>query len=272
MFVAGIDAHATYSVTCVVSKEGQLVSGPTRIKNADADRLSEHLERYRPLEVVVETSPAWPWLFDRLAGNGVHFVLAHAKRLRIIAGSNYKSDDIDAELLARMRLAGLIPEVHPKSVEQRGQAVLLRNRARLVRQRTQMVNRIHAQLHNAGLHLERGRMLTEGGREWVRSEAWPLLGEEQRLFIQMQWALIDHLSPMIRTLDHRVEHVGRNIPAVALLETIPGIGPYRALLIATEVLPIERFRTPAHLVSYAGLAPRHSQSGLLPIRHGSIPS
>ena len=120
MFVAGIDAHATYSVTCVVSKEGQLVSGPTRIKNRDADELSELLERYRPLEVVVETSPAWPWLFDRLAGKGVHFVLAHAKRLRIIAGSNYKSDDIDAELLARMRLAGLIPEVHPKSVEQRG--------------------------------------------------------------------------------------------------------------------------------------------------------
>ena len=64
---------------------------------------------------------------------GIHFVLAHAKRLRVIAESNYKSDDIDAELLARMRLAGLIPEVHPKAVEQREQAVLLRNRARLVR-------------------------------------------------------------------------------------------------------------------------------------------
>ena len=272
MFVAGIDAHATYSVTCVVSKQGQLVAGPSWIKNADADQLSELLEPYRPLEVVVETSPAWPWLFDRLDGNGVHFVLAHAKRLRVIAGSNYKSDDVDAELLARMRLAGLIPEVHPKSVEQRGHAVLLRHRARLVRQRTQMVNRIHAQLHNAGLYLERGRMLTEGGREWVRSEAWPKLGEEQRLFIQMQWALIDHLSPMIHTLDRRVEHVGREIPAVALLESIPGIGPYRALLIATEILPIKRFRTPAHLVSYAGLAPRYSQSGLRPIRHGSIPA
>ena len=272
MFVAGVDAHATYSVTCVVSKQGQLVAGPTRIKNTDADQLSELLEPYRPLEVVVETSPAWPWLFDRLDGNGVHFVLAHAKRLRVIAGSNYKSDDIDAELLARMRLAGLIPEVHPKSVEQRGHAVLVRHRARLVRQRTQMVNRIHAQLHNAGLHLERGRMLTQGGREWVRSEAWPLLGEEQRLFIQMQWALIDHLSPMIHTLDRRVEHVGREIPAVALLETIPGIGSYRALLIATEVLPIQRFRTPAHQVSYAGLAPRYSQSGLRPIRHSSIPA
>ena len=55
MFVAGIDAHATYSVTCVVSKQGQLVAGPTRIKNADADQLTELLEPYRPLEVVVET-------------------------------------------------------------------------------------------------------------------------------------------------------------------------------------------------------------------------
>lgn len=80
----------------------------------------------------------------------------------MIAESNYKSDEIDAELLARRRLAGLIPEVHPKASEQREQAVLLRNRARLVRERTWMVNRIHAHIHNVGLHLERGRLLTEG--------------------------------------------------------------------------------------------------------------
>ena len=164
MFVAGIDAHATYSVIAIVSNTGQLVAGPIRIKNTQADRLDDLLERYQPMEVVVETSPAWPWLFDRLEGNGIRFVLAHAKRLRVIAESNYKSDDIDAELLARMRLAGLIPEVHPKCVEQRGQAVLLRNRARLVRERTRMVNRIHAQIHNVGLHLERGRLLTQDGR------------------------------------------------------------------------------------------------------------
>ena len=83
-------------------------------------------------------------------------------RLSRIAESNYKSDEIDAELLARRRLAGLIPEVHPKASEQREQAVLLRNRARLVRERTWMVNRIHAHIHNVGLHLEHGRLLTEG--------------------------------------------------------------------------------------------------------------
>jgi len=272
MFVAGIDAHTTYSVVVVVSNTGDLVHQPTRIPNAEPDRLLRLLEEFRPLEAVVETCPSWPWLFDLFQGSGIHFVLAHAKRLRAIADSTYKRDDLDAELLARMRLAGLIPEVHPKSVEQREQAVLLRNRAMLVRQRTAAAARIHSQLHQVGLHMARGHLLTRDGRQWIRSEAWPLLGPERRLFIRMQWAITQRLSPMIRSLDKRVERMGREMPAVALLRTIPGIGPYRALLIATETLPIERFPKPAHLVSYAGLAPRTSQSGLRPIRHGSIPA
>jgi len=65
MFVAGIDAHATYLVIAIVSNTGQLVAGPIRIKNTQEDRLDNLLQPYRPLEVVVETSPAWPWLFDR---------------------------------------------------------------------------------------------------------------------------------------------------------------------------------------------------------------
>lgn len=272
MFVAGIDAHTTYSVVAVVSNAGEIVHKPVRVPNSEPDRLLNLLEPFRPLEAVVETCPTWPWLFDLLQGSGIHFVLAHAKRLRAIADSTYKRDEVDAELLARMRLAGLIPEVHPKSVEQREQAVLIRNRAMLVRQRTAAAARIHSQLHQVGLHMARGHLLTQDGRQWVRSEAWPLLGSERRLFIRMQWAIIARLSPMIRSLDKRVERMGRGVPAVSLLRTVPGIGPYRALLIATETMPIERFSKPAHLVSYAGLAPRTSQSGLRPIRHGSIPA
>ena len=58
MFVAGIDAHATYSVIAIVSNTGQLVHGPVRIKSTEEERLDELLEQYRPLEVVVETSLA----------------------------------------------------------------------------------------------------------------------------------------------------------------------------------------------------------------------
>ncbi len=90
MFVAEIDAHATYSVIAIVSNTGQLVAGPIRIENTQEDRLDDLLEQYQPLEVVVETSPAWPWLFDRLQDRGIH------------------------------------PEVHPKRIEPREQAALHR--------------------------------------------------------------------------------------------------------------------------------------------------
>lgn len=272
MFVAGIDAHTTYMMIAIVDKPGNLVHGPARIRNAEADRLVRLLEDHKPVEVIVETCPSWPWLFDLLERPGIHLVLAHAKRLTAIADSTYKRDEVDAELLARMRLARLIPEVHIKSIEQREQATLIRNRAGLVRLRTAAASRIHAHLHNVGLSTNRGHLLTRDGYQWVRSEAWSLFGPEQRLSIRMQFHLVAQLSPMIRALDKRIEQMGANIPAVTLLRTIPGIGAYRALLIATETMPINRFPSPAHLVSYAGLAPSSSQSGKRPIRHGSIPA
>ncbi|NIR30130.1 MAG: IS110 family transposase [Gammaproteobacteria bacterium] len=272
MNVAGIDAHATYLVVAIVSKAGDLLHAPMRITNKNASKLLALLERFRPIEAVVETSPAWPWLYDMLTGHGFGFVLAHAKRLRIIAESNYKRDEIDAELLARMRLAGLIPYVHPKDIETREQATLIRHRERLTRLRTGAASRIHAELHSVGLYLGRGRLLTRAGRRWVREHAWPVFGPEQQRLVRTHWVLIRTLSSMIQRLDRRIERVGAELPAVALLRTIPGIGPYRGLLIATEVLPIERFSTPAKLVGYAGLAPRSARSGLRPTRTGHIPA
>jgi len=272
MLVAGIDAHTTFVMIVVVDSSGNVVHGPTRIRNHETDRLVRLLDEHKPVEVVVETSPSWPWIFDLLERPGIHVVLAHAKRLRAIADSTYKRDEVDAELLARMHLARLIPEAHIKSIEQREQATLIRNRVGLVRLRTAATCRIHAHLHNVGLSINRGHLLTRDGRRWLRSRAWPLFGPEQRLSIRMQLYLVTHLSSMIRALDKRIEQMGKDIPVVVLLKTIPGIGPYRALLIATETMPIKRFPSPAHLVSYAGLAPCSSQSGKRPVRHGSIPA
>lgn len=272
MHIAGIDAHTTYVVVAIVSKNGELVRRPTRVQNTRPEELLELLESYRPVEVVVETCPSWPWLYDLLTGNGIGFVLAHAQRLRAIAEADYKRDELDAELLARMRLAGLIPEAYPKTIEQRELALLVRHRSRLVRLRTATLNRIHAELHAVGARMERGRLLTKAGRNWVREHVWPIFGPEQRRLVRTHWSIVESLQPLIRGLDRRIERVGTEIPAVAVLRTIPGIGAYRGLLIAAELLPIDRFPTPKHVVSYAGLAPRTSQSGLRPIRTGRIPA
>ena len=272
MFFAGIDAHTRYVVVVVINKIGERVLGPTRVRVSQPRRLLELLAPYRPLDAIMETSSSWPWLHELLAGADIHFVLAHARRLRAIAEANYKRDDLDAELLARMRVAGLIPEVYPTPFAQREWATLLRHRTTLVTQRTALVNRIHAQLHLRGLHLARGRLLTRDGRRWIRTDAWPHLGLEQRALVRSHLRVIAGLRPLIRALDRHIAHVAATIPQAQLLGTITGVGAQRALVICAEALPISRFRTPGHLASYAGLVPRSKQSGLGPVRHGPIPA
>jgi transposase len=272
VFVAGIDTHTRYVVVVVINRLGERVLAPTRVRVDQPERLVALLAPYQPLEAVLETSASWPWLHELLTGAGVHVVLAHARRLRAIAEANYKSDNIDAEVLGRMRLAGLIPEVYPTPRTQREWAILLRHRVALVAQRTACVNRIHAQLHARGLHLARGRLLTRAGRRWLRSEAWAHFGTEQRALVRSHLRVIAGLRPLVRALDRRIAQVAATIPEAQLLTTIPGIGPQRALLVCAEALPIARFRTPGHLASYAGLVPRSKQSGVRPVRHGAIPA
>jgi transposase len=125
----------------------------------------------------------------------------------------------------------------------------------LVRQRTSLANRIHAELHQRRLALPREALLRKRARGWLKAVAWPCLGVEQRHLVTTHLKLIDVLTPMVRALDKRIERVARNDAAVAVLETIPGIGPYRGLLLAAELSPITRFAAPEQLVSYAGLAP-----------------
>jgi hypothetical protein len=81
MPVAGIDLHATYLVVTIVSNEGSILQKPRRIRNSEADQLVELLEAHKPLEVVVEASGMWPWLFDRLDGPEVQVVLAYLRAL-----------------------------------------------------------------------------------------------------------------------------------------------------------------------------------------------
>jgi hypothetical protein len=72
----------------IVNNIGELVHKAQRIKNADSADLLALLEEYRPIEAVVETCPAWPWLYDLLTPHGFGFVLAHAKELKAISGRN----------------------------------------------------------------------------------------------------------------------------------------------------------------------------------------
>lgn len=269
MYYAGIDAHLRYLQIAVLDRFGkQEVS--SRVSTEEPERLLEVLAPFRPLQVVVETCPFWPWIYDLLVPAGIDFHLAHAKELRFIANTPQKKDEVDAAVLARMLLSGLIPDAYPRRPEQREKLRLLRHRAALVRERTRLACRIHAQLQQSRVLIEREKLLRKQGREWLESEAWSRLTREQQGLVSTHLELIDALNPLVAELDRRIQRESEADPQARLLMTIPGIGPYRGLLLATEISPVERFPIDGKLVSYAGLAPStRSRGGRT--RHGAIP-
>ncbi len=269
MYVAGLDAHLKYVAIAVVDRMGQ-VALETTVSTKEPERLLGALAPYRPLEAVVETCPFWPWLYDLLVPAGIGFHLAHAKQLRAIAVAPQKSDAVDARLLARMLLSGLIPEAYPRPADQRDLLRLLRHRTAVVRFRTRLVCRIHSQLHQQRLSLPREQLRRRATRAWLQETAWPRLTVEQRAIVTTHLELIDHCTPLIRALERRIAAAATGHATAPLLATIPGIGPYRSLLLAAELAPITRFRRAEHLVSYAGLAPVTRSSGGHTY-HGSIP-
>jgi transposase len=270
MYYGGIDAHARYLAIAIVDKSGVKVCEAS-VPTQDAAELLAVLAPYRPLEVVVEACSFWPWIHDVVVPAGIGFHLAHAKELRAIAQAAQKTDAVDAALLARMLLAGLIPEAYPKPPLQRERVRLVRHRAQLVRQRTALANRIHAQLHQSRLVLPRERLLRQAARAWLRTDAWHRLAPEQQRLVTMHFELIDLLTCQIRALDRQIIAEGAALPEVQLLCTVPGIGPFWGLLLTQELLPLVRFPTCRHFVSYAGLAPITRSSGGH-TRHGRIPA
>jgi transposase len=71
-------------------------------------------------------------------------MLAHPGKLRVIAEARIKTDKIDAEMLARLLRADLIPAAHAPTKEVRAVKRGLRQRLFLVRVQTMVKNRIGA--------------------------------------------------------------------------------------------------------------------------------
>lgn len=268
MYFASIDAHSKVLRLAVLDKSAVLVH-EAEIP-CDREQLQRTLAPYRPLRVVVETCPFWPWIADTLQGPDVDFRLAHATQLRAIASSPQKNDRVDARLLSRMLHSDLIPYAYARSPEEREVLRLLRHRVSLVRTRSALAARIHSQLHQSNVVLKREELLRARTRPWLLEVAEQRLTCEQARLIRGHFALIDALAPQIRELDREIRRLSQADPLVARLRTVPGIGRFWALLLAAELRPLRRFPDEAHFVSYCGLVPVTRSSGGH-TRYGSLP-
>jgi transposase len=254
MYYAGLDLHKRYFTLCVLTSTGQVVLDHRRLP-ADLEPLQSILRDLGgPVTVTVEATLQWAWLHDRLTQAGFPVCVAHPQQVKLISHARCKTDPIDARKLAELTRGNLLPTIWVPPPEVRAWRQLVRARATLVRLRTRAKNRIHACL------------AAENCRVPTTAVALP---PEVRREIQVQLALIAALDEQLHGYDGEVKRLASQQPTARLLQTIPGVGPFGALLLLAEIGSITRFGSSHELAAYAGLVPSTRSSGGK-TAHGSV--
>jgi transposase len=246
----GIDVHRKRSQVAVIDARGEVLAN-RNVPNGVGPILGVIGGLPPGTPAAFKAAFGTGWLVELLEGYGFDPHLVHPSRCKAIASARLKNDKVDAEILAQLLRADLLPEAWIASPAVRQLRALLRHRVRLVRLRTLLRNRIHAVLADHG-HDRPAGVGSGPGREWLASLPLPAASRE---VVQDGLALIDATEVRIDRLDREVRQRARGDPRVKVLTQLPGVGPFAALVILAEVGDVSRFGSARKLASWAGLTP-----------------
>jgi transposase len=254
----GLDLHKRYITACALDGAGVVVAEHRRLPADDVTLLRWLAALPGPVTVAMEATLYWAWLHERLTTAGFAAVAAHPYQVKLIWQARAKTDPIDARKLAELLRVNLLPTIWVPDADVLARRKLLRGRAYLVRMRTRMKNRIHGYLTAENCRCLVTDLYGKAGRAWLGAVALP---EISRLQVDLLLELVDALNVRIKRLDQRIRKTVAQDAAAERLQTVPGIGPFGALLLLAEIGRIERFATSHQLAAYAGLVPSTRSSG-----------
>lgn len=263
MAIVGLDLGKFKTAYCIQEVDGT-VRAEGKVEST-RERMGEFLRTLpRQSKLAMEATFNAGWVCDLALELGLDPHLGHPKHLKAISQAKSKTDQIDARKLAHLLRTGFFPETHRPERPIRDLKTLVRQRAYVVRQRTRAKNRIRTLLTGWGIPFPDG---TER-QGWRALKELPIEGIPGTLLGQMT-AQMDFQDAQVRALDALIDAQGTSHPYVPLLETIPGIGRYSALLLACEIDQIERFPSAPQLASFSGLVPTVRNSGTM-VRIGHL--
>jgi len=261
MLYIGLDVHKEFCQACVIDESGRALSNE-RFSSTN-EELDRFLGRFQDAKFVLESTGIWEFIYEGIERRGFEAVLAHPLKVRAIAEARVKTDKVDAETLAQLLRADLIPRswIPPKDIRDLRQ--LVRQRAYLVRQASRFKNRIHAEILRRGVRRPENLKTPFAQRSirWMRALDIPTVMSCLNCLESVQAQVQEINAQLLVEFERRGD--------AQLIATVPGIGFYGALLILAEVDDVRRFHHPEKLCAYAGLVPTVSQSASC-VRYGSI--
>jgi transposase len=254
---AGLDIGDKYSHLCLIDtgsgqvvEEGRLRTTPEALRRRFISEPS--------LRIAMETGTHSPWVSRLLEECGHEVLVANARKLRLIYANKQKTDQIDAENLAR--LARLDPKllypVRHRGEDSQAHPALIRSRQALIGCRTQLVNHVRGAVKSFGARLPKCPARS------FHNKAPQHIPEALRPALEPLLEQIASLTERIRQYDRLLVAISKDhYPETELLCQVEGIGPLTAL---TFVLTLEdpyRFERSRSVGTYLGLVPATERSG-----------
>jgi transposase len=262
MNYVGIDLHKKSISICVVVLAGRKrrVTSRANFFCAETDKIREFFAQLEPFEAVVEATASYEWFVQLIETRAQRVVLAHPKKLRVIAESKRKTDKIDAFVLAEFLALDMIPEAYRPTRRQRQHRSLVRYRCYVQRRSVSVRNKIRHILANYNADV-RGLFSVEG-LAYLK---------QQTLSPADQWVLEALLEEWqqhrqrLRQIDRQLAEFAAAAPAAEqearrVLESFPGAGPVTTDVVLAELGDPRRLRSLRRAGSFAGLAPGFRES------------
>lgn len=264
MYHVGVDLHKETSWFYTVDDNGKKVS------SKNISNKPEILKRYfgqipKPFILAVEATYNWYYFVDIAEQYAEKVFMANSYELKAFAKRHKKTDKIDARLIANILQKGFLPVVTIADQYTRQIRELLRYRINLINDRSRNIYRLKALLDKLGLD-SNGDFTTYKRLNNIDTDKIPAIYAS---LVRNSIERITDLTKKRLVIEKEVIAISYKDPDMLNLMSLPGIGPFSAALIKSEIIDISRFATFNRLCAYAGLAPRVSASANKTY-HGSL--
>src|SRR5918911_4449781 len=172
---AGVDIGDKYSYLCLIDTDSGEVVEEGRLRTTPG-AFRRRFASEQPLRIAIEAGTHSPWVSRLLKGCAHEVLVANSRKLRLIYANKRKTDEVDAENLAR--LARLDPKLlYPlkhRGEESQAHMALIRSRQALVGSRTQLVNHVRGTVKSFGARLPKcpARSFHKNAAEHIPEALW----------------------------------------------------------------------------------------------------
>ena len=245
----GMDVHKAVTVIAVLNEKGQMES-LTKIKTKAENFRDFFRGLSGEIHVVLEEGTWSAWLYNLLKPL-VYFVMVCETRQLKKSGAENKSDETDAEGLARKMRSGDLKSVYKGDPWMQQRRDLFRAYDNLVEDATRVQNRLKAIFRARGIDCNGHSLFRPDLRpEWIAKLPDPA----SRFRTESLLKELDLLQELRKEAKLKLITECKQTPDYALLLKIPGIGPVRAASLLAIVGQPGRFRTKRQFWPYCGFA------------------